>query len=458
MAGRILIADDVATNRIVLKVKLASAFYEVVQADSGRAALDLAVQERPDLIVLDLQMADIDGVSVCKALRANPATEHIPIIMVTAVSDKDAKMAALKAGADDFLYKPINELILLARVRSLLRARDTEEELRLRASTCRELGFAEANAMFEHPGHVGVVAAQKETAVRWKAALQAKTKNQIRIFTRETVLTSLAEGTVPDVFVIAADLERSDDGLRLLSELKSRAETRHSPVVAILRHPAHNQSVMALDLGANDLMDEEFDPEELALRVETQIKRKRQADRLRESVHDGLRMAVIDPLTGLYNRRYALPHMARIAERAQEQQRPFPVMILDLDRFKTINDSHGHGAGDQVLVEVARRIRENLRAVDLVARIGGEEFLIAMPDTSLAEARIAAERLRQVVEETPVTLENSNKRLHITMSIGVAMGGARVQSVTELLAQADRALYAAKSDGRNQVMVNLSAA
>lgn len=456
MTGRILIADDVATNRIVLKVKLSSAFYDVIQASNGQQALDTALCERPDLIILDDQLTDIDGVSVCQALRSDPVTEHIPIIMITSSAEKPSKLRALKAGADDVLFKPIDELMLLARVRSLLRACGTADELRLRASTCRDLGFAEAQACFERPGSVALVSAQRDTALRWRTQLGAQIQDSIGILSRSEALQSLFHTTAPDLFIIASDLDNPDEGLRLLSELKSRMETRHVPVLMVLSQPAH--AVVALDLGASDVIGENFDSAELALRVKTQIKRKRQSDRLRETVQDGLRMAVIDPLTGLYNRRYALPHLGHISERAKQTKRSFAVMILDLDRFKSVNDRFGHAAGDEVLTEVASRIRKNLRNVDLAARIGGEEFMIAMPDTSLSVARIAAERLRKAIEDTPIEVGFASKTLDVTISVGVAMGDSENSDTAKLMSRADRALFAAKTDGRNQVTVSLSAA
>ena len=156
-------------------------------------------------------------------------------------------------------------------------------------------------------------------------------------------------------------------------------------------------AAMALDLGANDILAEGFPSGELAIQVRTQLRRKADAARLRASVRDGLKLAVTDPLTGLYNRRYAMSHLGRIAEQAARSGRSFTVMVADIDRFKAINDTWGHAAGDSVLVQVARILPDNLRAVDLVARIGGEEFLVVMPDTEEAEARLAAERLRRVV-------------------------------------------------------------
>jgi len=460
MAGQILIADSVATNRIVMKVRLMQACYQVIQAVNSAETLDLARKDLPDLILLDLMIAGQDGVSICKALKNDPQTADIPIIIITDQNNEAAKIRALQAGADDFMTKPLDELTLLARVRSLLRARDTEEELRLRESTSKELGFAENASGFQEPVTVAMIGQTNSVAIGWKASLVGKVADTIVVTPKENALVQLADSKSPDVYVISCDLEKPDDGLRLLSELRSRAQSRHSAVIMVVPKDGHEKSARALDLGANDLMFEGFSAQELTLRLQTQIKRKRQADRLRETVRDGLRMAVIDPLTGLYNRRYALPHLSRIAERAKTTGREFAVMVLDLDRFKSVNDTYGHNAGDTVLREIATRIKDNLRGVDMVARIGGEEFLLVMPDTSLAQARIAAERLCDLVHGQAVKYGEIPAGISVSVSIGVAMGGMpnQADTVDQLIKAADKALYSAKSDGRNQVIFSRSAA
>lgn len=464
MTGRILIVDDVATNRIVLKVKLMAVSYQVLQASSGADALACARQDMPDLILLDQNLPDMNGVEVCKRLKDNPETARIPIIILTDSTDSSTKIKALRAGVDGFMSKPLDELNLLARVRSLLRARDTVEELRLRDSTARELGFAEPEASFASPASIAMIAATPVTSVSWKTALGKKFHHKAIVVNKEQALSRTTDAPAPDVFVIACNLAKPDEGLRLMSELRSRADTRHSAVLMVVPKGANSKSAAALDLGANDVMFEGFDPEEMTLRLKAQVKRKRQADQLRETVRDGLRMAVIDPLTGLYNRRYAMPHLARIAERSKITDRTYAIMVLDLDRFKVINDTYGHAAGDVVLQEVAKRIKDNLRGVDMVARIGGEEFLVAMPDTQLTEARMAAERLCRVIDDHPVRLADGKGNVKVSLSIGVAMGGAMggtqedVHSVDQLIEHADQALYCAKSDGRNKVTFSQVAA
>ncbi|MBZ4021362.1 hypothetical protein CKO11_02655 [Rhodobacter sp. TJ_12] len=460
MAGKVLIVDDVATNRIVLKVKLSGARYETVQAGTGAQALRLVAQECPDLVLLDVQLPDMSGIEVCRRLKADPATAHLPVIVVTAFPSPETRLEALRCGADDFILKPFEELTLLARLRSLMRMRETDEELRLRENTCHELGFAEPAAPpVAPPARIGLVAPDRETCVAWKNAMLRFLPNDfLRVLDYQTALSAAAEDPPPDAYVIAADLARPGEGLRLMSELRSRAGSRHAVICIGVREAARETSAVALDLGASDLTPVRLaDPafaEEAALRLTAHIARKRRHDRQRERVADGLRLALVDPLTGLYNRRYAMPHVARLAERSRLSGRNFAVMVLDLDRFKMVNDTYGHGAGDAVLVEVARRLSANLRQVDLVARVGGEEFLVAMPECTLEGARIVAERLCRVMEERPFELPDGTT-IALTVSIGLALGGgpAATTTIDQVIHQADHALMGSKAEGRNQVKI-----
>ncbi len=483
MSGTILIVDDVATNRIVLKVKLADACYDTLQAADAQTALAVARRARPDLILLDMMLPDLSGIEVCLRLKASPDTREIPVVMITADRTPAARTAALRAGADDFLPKPVQDTILMARIRSLLRACETEAELRLRDGTARVLGLAEAAEPFAGApartgdgataatGTVALIGPDRETAMGWRRALAPHMTARLVVVPAEAALAETAPA--PDVYLIAADLGRPGAGLRLMSELRSRAATRRAAVCILLpdagRDSAAEQGAMALDLGAADLLLADYDAEETALRLAAQLRRKRQSDRLRASLRSGLRLAVIDPLTGLYNRRYAMPHLARIAERSAATGRAYAVMLLDLDRFKSVNDSFGHAAGDAVLAEVAQRLQASLRPVDLIARIGGEEFLVAMPEATLAKARTTAERLCRVIEALPVALPptatTGGGSVSVTVSIGLALGGpaplrpgGAAETVEAVMARADAALLAAKAEGRNQVTVGRSAA
>jgi len=452
MPGRILIADDVATNRIVLKVKLAAAQYQVDQCRTAAQARQIARADGTDLIILPPTLPDMDGAALCRTLKADPATATLPLLMLLDRNDGARRLAALSAGADEVMSMPVSEICLLARVRSLMRAHDTDRELQRRDVTSRELGFAEPAPQLTRPGSVALIGATAEQSICWRAALRERTPHRLVLMNRSDAMQMPDDGTCPDLFVLAADLGAANDGVRLLSELRSRTATRHAAIVMVHPVGADDAQANALDIGANALIEQGFDPAELALRIDRQIQRKRNTDRLRNAVDSGLRMATVDPLTGLFNRRYGDHHLAGLAQRAQRDNRCFALMMIDIDHFKGVNDAHGHAVGDQVLQAVARTIQDNLRAVDLVARYGGEEFVVALPDAELPAARHAAERLRHRIAETRIAL-GDGETVTVTISIGMAIGGPDSPAIEVLLAQADRALYQAKNLGRDCVRI-----
>lgn len=462
MVGKILIVDGVATNRIVLKVALAEAFYHPVLACDGESCLRLTSQNVPDLILLDLNLPDMAGIEVIQQLRANPATRDLPILALVSAQDAPLRLQALLAGADDVLLKHGAMQTLLSRLRNLLRGHETLEGLGAHGSRLEVLGLAESPCPFVGPAIIAMLASPTEDALGKCAAVAKVMTDRITLQSREDALAecniNLGQQT-PDVFVINANTGGMADALRLMSELRSRAATRHSAICILAAESNDAEATMAYDLGADDLVDFGITTEEFALRLTTLIRRKRREDQLRASVQNGLRLAMIDPLTGLHNRRYALPQLAAMSECAMATGSLFAVMVIDLDRFKSVNDRLGHASGDAVLVEVARRLRLNLRTGDLLARIGGEEFLVALPDTTLDEARSAAGRLCHAIEEQEINLGFATN-LKVTVSIGLAVstGSEGPEDIKAIVDRADRALLRAKAEGRNQVTISQSAA
>lgn len=462
MAGRILIVDDGATNRIVLKVKLTAAYYYPMLASTGMKCVSLARSEQPDIILLDLMLPDISGIEVLRILRADPATSAIPVIVVSAADDTAARIAAFHAGADAFLSKPVEDQMLLARMRSLIAARTEVEGLSPEIPLGTGFGaLAEPAETFAAPGLIAVIGSDMAAAEKLRHALRPLLRDRLVVSDRKDALGGRIEGT-PDAYVIDADIDAPNSGLRLMSDLRSRATARHAAIC--IRRPADRPDLtpIAFDLGAHEVVAEGDDPREVAARLKAALRRKDTADRMRASVRDRLRMALVDPLTGLHNRRYATSRLASIAGQARTEASSFAVMIADIDRFKQVNDNWGHPAGDQVLIEVARRLQQLMRPEDVLGRIGGEEFLIAVPRTHLDKAHRLAERLCSAIDGQPFQLPKGQS-LKLTLSIGLAIGEARDMgsgdgSVAHLIERADQALLAAKAKGRNQVTIGSSAA
>lgn len=455
MSARILIADEVATGRIQWRVRLAAAHYQVSLLDDPTRLPETVRKERPDLVVLVHQNLR-EALALCDRLREVPGAADLPVVLAGPDAGPEARLAALAAGAADLLETPFSDIVCLARIRSLLRARDARAELLRRRSTAEEFGFCDAGTLFQRPGRVALVARSRTLALSWRDALVGNLRDRIEVLGEHAALSTADRDTSADVYVIDIGADRTEDGLRLLADLRARGETRRASVVAVLRPGDTEAAARALDLGASDLIPADFEPAELALRVKSQIRRKLEADALTTALEDGMRLAATDPLTGLYNRRYAMSHAARILREAAAAGRPVAVLIGDLDHFKRINDTWGHAAGDAVLVEIAARLRANLRGADVLARLGGEEFLIVMPETDAAQAGPAAARICRCVSGRPVVLEGGARTVPVTMSIGVASthpGSGRQETVEALIDRADRALYASKAAGRNQITV-----
>jgi two-component system cell cycle response regulator len=399
-------------------------------------------------------MPDMDGFAVCSHLKAAEETAHIPVIMVTALDTPEERIRGLEAGADDFLSKPFNDLALFARVRNLMRMKMMFDELRLRDMTSRELGLtdfvSEQEIDVEPGGSILIAPNRLEAGAAWAGELGARLNLSTILTYSEREALNLARLELPDCFVVHQSLMEGGDGLRLVSALRARPETRQSAVILVVENGDVQTAAKGLDLGASDYIEAPFDVNELIVRVRSQLRRKRYSDRLRSNVRNGLKMAMIDPLTGIYNRRYAAQHLQKVMERARETRGVFAVMMMDLDKFKSINDRFGHDAGDAVLKEFSHRLKENIRGVDLVARFGGEEFFVAMPDIDHAAAAQAAERIRRAVEDAPFVVPGSTP-IDVTVSVGVAIAGPEDRDPEAIIKRADCALYRAKDTGRNRV-------
>lgn len=465
MQGKILIVDAIATNRIVLKVKLASAFYQVVQASCVAEAAVLAREHNPELIISAVALPDGGAGTLCTMLRASSVTEHIPILAIGCRPNADTRMATLKAGVHDVILKPFDDTLLLGRVRSLIRAHNAAAEWQMREDTSRALGLAEPPGEFEPISHCVFVTAGETKTHGWAAQLRPLMRSKLTCASAKDAMQAIENEAVPDIFVLVLPEEPQEGiaALNLISTLRANASTRHAGVLVLQTAPNAALATNALDLGADDLMTDGFEAAEMALRLRALSRRKRMGEQMRATVRTGLQAAVVDPLTGLHNRRYAMPHLARIADHARNTGRPFAVMVADLDHFKRINDLYGHASGDAVLSEVAERLRKSMRSVDMVARIGGEEFMVVMPGTTLADARLAAVRICNEISQTAFDIPGSDQPIHVTISIGMAIGGTLTKDDAQddggsLLDRADKALYSAKMRGRNRVTLSRPAA
>ena len=451
MTARVLVVDDILSNVKLLEAKLSAEYFEVITAYNGEQALARVASDAPDIILLDVMMPGMDGFEVCRRIKSNAKTTHIPVVMVTALDQPSDRVTGLDAGADDFLTKPVDDMSLFARVRSLVRLKMMTDELRMREETGQSMGLTDASeTMFEPDptGRILIVDDRPESVAWFRAALEAKNK-VADIATFDEALVS-ARGGDFDLIVISLGI-RAFDGLRLCSHLRSLAEIRNTPVLVLVSEGENRKLAQALDMGVNDYLMRPVDRNELMARVKTQLRKKRYADKLRHNMQLSLEMAITDQLTGLHNRRYMARHLDTLMKNASEAK-PISFLIMDIDYFKAVNDTYGHDVGDEVLRDFASRIGANVRGIDLACRYGGEEFVVVMPDTDAGYAYTVAERLRQSIELTPFPISRAPDKINVTASIGIASSNGNGDDSDKLLHRADQALYRAKREGRNRVI------
>jgi two-component system cell cycle response regulator len=451
MTARVLVVDDILPNIKLLEARLTAEYFEVLTATNGPEAIAICGKGHVDIVLLDVMMPGMNGFEVCKHLKSNAVTAHIPIVMVTALDQTADRVKGLEAGADDFLTKPIDEIALIARVRSLARLKVLVDELRTRANTSALLGLANALQIDKMDKAAGsrilLIDDRASSAERLIAALQGSHQVELQR-DPQIALQRLTEDEF-DLFVISLGL-KDYDALRLCSQIRSNDKTRQLPLLIVADLEDRPRVLRGLDLGVNDYLIRPIDRNELLARVNTQLRHKRYADALRDNVQASIEMAVVDALTGLNNRRYLETHLPAMLEKSNSRNRQLSFMVLDIDHFKSVNDTYGHDAGDEVLRTFAQRVKSVIRHADLMCRLGGEEFVVAMPDTPLHIAQKVAERVRFCVQKDQFPIESGARTIPVTVSIGLS--ASLGEGATDgLFKRADKALYRSKNNGRNRV-------
>jgi two-component system, cell cycle response regulator len=458
MTARVLIVDDVLANIRVLEARLTAEYFTVVTAMNGPQGLDICARGECDIVLLDVMMPGMDGFEVCKRLKAAPETAHLPVVLVTALDQPADRLRGLEAGADDFLTKPINEMALLTRVRSLLRLKNLTDELRARVLQAPGLGLPDplTSAAKEdgRNGRILLLEDRANNAARMAQSLSAHHKVEIEDKV-EAMPARMANG---DYDLIIASLGLAEtDSLRLIAHARSQEQTRSTPILVLAEATEEPRVMRALQMDVNDYLIRPIDRNELVARVATQIRKKRYQARLRENLQASMELAIIDPLTKLHNRRFFQTKLDALLGEGRERGSSVSLMVVDVDHFKKINDTYGHDGGDDVLRETAERLRKAVRSIDVVARFGGEEFVVLMPDTESFAAQHVAERVRQSFEKAPFSLHNGAQNVNITASIGVATAAEGFYNADLLFQMADKALYSAKQGGRNRVALAAAA-
>ncbi|MEO1536798.1 MAG: diguanylate cyclase [Pseudomonadota bacterium] len=464
MPKRVLVIDAIATHRIRFAALLENARYKV---DTIMAPQALKKPARDYDIVL-IGLPDEGPARLITAVNQVLDRPKAPILCLDRKGSPLRRLLAMRAGARDVLPSKSPDDLVLALVRRLIRQGEAERETERRRITATSFGFSEAVAAFTAKARIVCLGDLGQMPERLSALLHHDVVNLPD--------ASALEDAMPSAGFDAILVHTGQDAIALREVLTELQDNTHLSPVPILALYPENQADIATDalaLGASEVAPETAGLEEFELRIAQMLAQKAQADALRWSDEQSYRLAATDPLTGLYNRRYAEAYLATLPVGIHDSRTEFCMLLLDLDHFKKVNDTYGHVAGDIALREVATCIQANLRACDLVARYGGEEFLVILPETSCATATLLAERLRRAVAAHTVPIPKVGD-IALSASIGVAAGALdqpMVQKRTgtfdlpvrfgngpfeEVFTAADAALYRAKSLGRNRVEVSVA--
>jgi two-component system cell cycle response regulator len=455
MTGRILVVDDLIPNIKLLEAKLTNEYYDVVTAKSGIEALEILKTTPIDVVLLDVMMPGMDGFETCRRIKSDPELAPIPVIMVTALTETADRLAGLKAGADDFVTKPINDTALFARLRSVLRLKVIIDQLRLHNESGSKLDGLSAKEfeLITHPQNAKIFVIDDDgLQTRMVSDTFTPLGFMVKIVADPAQAIPSLLSSEADLIIVSLHLEEAD-GLRLCSQIRNNQDLRFVPIMIIADDDDTQQVLKGLELGINDYIVAPIDAHEMIARAHTMIKRKRYQDALRDNLKDNMQKAVTDGLTGLFNRRYLDVHSEVLFHDEINAHHSMAVMMVDVDHFKSVNDTYGHQAGDEILKEIAKRLTLSTRVTDFVARYGGEEFVIVLPSTAVKDAVKVAERLLHCVSSKPCTISVHPGSLSVTVSIGLASNIQSDSSSVDIIKHADQALYQAKRNGRNRTEI-----
>ena len=443
MSGKVLLIGSESDTRTTLAQRLRDALFDVCEH---------GINFSDDLNLYDCVIVIMRNTDDIDILGSNFKTQQFPIMAVLDREYNGSPSTVLGTLAQDVLSPPLLQSEFLARVRGLMRRHTAQRELDRLANLNRAIGFNDAARGFVSQTTVHIVTSGASLPKYFKSSGLGQGNYRIVHQTLDQLRLKLTRQPL-SVVVLCYDQHNAAKMTNLVLDLRAHPNSRYAAILCWCDCDSRTNAAQLLDMGADDIFDWDSQATEIFYRIDLHHQSQKINDALRQSNQLGLNAAITDPLTGLFNRRYAMGHLDDVCATAQAKGASVAALMIDIDHFKEFNDAHGHFVGDQVLVAVANTLQSTVRASDMVARIGGEEFVVILPDLKARDAQNLAQRLCNRVRKIPI----DGTAHGITISIGISLMDYGTPIFTygtkerDLLIWADRALYQAKDNGRDQV-------
>lgn len=487
MRKKILLIEDSPIQLKSIELTLLKLEHEVITATNAIEGIELVYQVVPDLIISDIIMPEINGYQLCRLLKNDDLIRKIPIILLTQLNEKLDSFWAIKAGADCFITKSNNQEEFLNQVKGFLlgaeyisgeerekiiEAKKSEnKDLQTRINNLLDQSLIESTIINEFRNLSEFIYStrilSKElfslcySLIDFNVACiffndrDDKKKKYLQLSIQnasieESVLTEIKRDFFSDIFPDTYRKEESGYDIEIVDAVinpNNRSEN-FSDFKSSLIIPISYANKTIGGIALYHLKPERFNHNKI---FEIIIKELKILMRIKWLYSETKYLAIIDGLTGLYNRRFFQQTLEREFARSKRHKTNLTLALFDIDHFKKVNDTYGHQFGDKVLAEISKIIRTTLRKTDYIARYGGEEIVLILPETNTAQASTPIERIREKVQEKDFM--NGNEPVKITISCGVAEVESDITNQEELLARADKALYESKNSGRNRITV-----
>lgn len=453
---RVLIVDDEPTSRKLLIRILPQDKYEILNANDGMEALKMAVENHPDVILLDIIMPGLDGIEATRRLKADSRTKNIPVILVTCLDGMENKQIGLDAGAEEYLAKPVNPIELRARVKSMLQLKQYRDQLAIRrqsegpsADGARDKRLAE-----RQDGELPVVLLVEDSEIDIRIITSFLKDMPLRLEAVSTGREAISRIQDNNIDLILLDILLPDMiGFDICERLKQIERCKETAIIVITCLHDLESRILGLEMGVDDFLVKPINRIELRARVKSLLEKKQQHNNLRAHCETALNSSISDWPTGVYNHGYFRRFLELEIKKSVTQRYPISLLKIDIDDFRIHNDALGHEAGDGILKDLAQILKNITRDVDLVSRYAEDEFAVVLPYTEKEGCLRVARRIEQAILMHDFLRGRSTQMKILTCSIGAAAYPEDASNEEELIQRAEEMLALAKRRGKNQVCV-----